>query len=121
MMAKHNGFNGVTEDDWTLEERELLRLLRRERVPPPDLKARTIDAVRRYNAIASQANGSPRRVMALVAAAAGIFIGGALVGFAAARHSTPPNSSSPVTTHQAVAGADHEALTMNRVRYVLWY
>ena len=45
VMATHDEF---TEDDWTPEESALLAALPNERVPSNELKARTIEAVRRH-------------------------------------------------------------------------
>lgn len=119
-MSTHDEFDNA-QDDWTPEERRLLAALPRERIPPHDLKARTVHAVRRFNAATAHSSRSPRQMMALAAAATVIFIAGTLVGYLAASRSTRPPSESPVVKREAVANAEHEPLNISQLRYVVWY
>lgn len=133
-MATHNEF---TEDDWTPEERALFASLPSERIPPSELKTRTIDAVLRHAAPARRPIASRRRAFLLAAASSLIFIAGAFVGYAAARRSLHPvNESRMATTRQEVARAGSESSSANPTgtglntstttnsqptRHVVWY
>ena len=108
-------------DEWTPEERLLLAALPRERIPPNDLKARTAQAVRRFNATEMRSIRSPRRTIAIAGAAAAIFIAGTLVGYVAARRSTQTTNAPSIAKREAVAKAQQETPNINQLRYVVWY
>ena len=116
-MGTHDEF---TEDDWTPEERALLASLPRERIPPSQLKARTIDTIRRGGAF-ERPHLASRRTVALIAAACLIFIAGTLVGYAAARRATRPSNEARTGTRQAVAKTESETTINQPMRNVIWY
>jgi hypothetical protein len=116
-MTTHDEF---TEDDWTPEERALLASLPQGRIPPSELKARTIDALRRRALLDRRPAARPAHVLALIAAACAIFIAGTLVGYAAAQRSVKPIVGTRTATPRDVAEA---AATSNNppTRHVVWY
>lgn len=111
----------TARDEWTAEERQLLAALPRERTPPADLKARTLQAVHRSRSAAAHSRTSPRYVMALAAAAAVIFSAGTLAGYVAAIHSTHSADASQAAKPAAAATADNESADIHLVSYVIWY
>jgi len=116
-MTAHDDF---TEDDWTPEERALFASLPPERIPPSQLKARTIDALRRRELLDRQPVARPIHVLALVAAASVIFIAGALVGYAAAQRSVRPIDNTRTATRHDVAEAPANG-SNPPTRHVVWY
>jgi hypothetical protein len=117
-MRSHDEF---TEDEWTPEERAQLVSLPTERIPPSELKGKTMDAVRRNGFVGRQRIVTPRRVLALVAAASLIFIAGALVGYAAARRTARPADDGRVANREAVANAENSKTNSQQTRHVVWY
>lgn len=117
-MTAHDDCN---EDEWTPDENALLASLPRERVPSPELKVRTLDAVR-HNVGATIGRGSSRKTFILAAAACLIFIAGALVGFAAARRVARPSNEPPVAaSNRSVARSDAPILILQPEGHVVWY
>ena len=110
-----------TDDDWTSDERQLLAALSRERIPPPELKARTLQAMRQQYGANARSRRSARRTIVLAAAAAVVFTAGTLVGYLAGRHSALPANNTQVVKSAAVARAQTASPTLLQVKYVIWY
>lgn len=131
-MRPHEEF---LEDDWTPEERERLASLPAERIPPSELKTRTVAALRRGGLVDGSASGmlemtdrATRRsratlamAAALVAAASLIFIAGALVGYVAARRAARTTDESRTASREAVANAREAGSTLQPRSHVVWY
>lgn len=112
------------KSDWTPEERSLLAALARERIPPYDLKTRTVQAVRQLSVGTRPPRRSPQRVLAFTAAAGVIFVAGTLVGYlvaSRATHAASAPNESLVAKHEAVANTRDETPNINQMRYVVWY
>lgn len=117
-----NPHDDITGDDWTPDERELFASLPRERIPSRRLKKRTLEAVRQLPSAAPRLAPRPGYLWLLGAVAAvSIFVAGTLVGYAAARRTTPSSGASRVESHDAVASAKRDTTTTNQMRYVVWY
>ena len=117
-MSRQDEF--LEGDEWSADETEQLRSLARERIPSHQLKARTIAALHNHGFLAVPVSASPRRTIALVAAASVIFIAGALVGYLAARRAPASDVPPRVANREQVAQA--ESVNNNRpVRHVVWY
>jgi hypothetical protein len=108
------------EEIWTPDEQARLASLPLERVAPDELKARTMDALRARGLLGLRSGKRPGRILAVLAAASLIFAAGALVGYAAARRSTPPATETRATTSQDVARASGPT-TVSPKRHVIWY
>ena len=119
-MSNHDEFEN-TQDDWTPDERRLFAALPLERIPPHELKARTVQAVRGLNPVAAHSRRSPFRTIAIAGAAAVIFVAGTLVGYLAATRPAQPPRDSHAPKREAVAGAERESPSIQQVRYVVWY
>ena len=117
-MSKQDQF--FEGDEWSADESAQLRSLARERIPSHELKGKTVAALHSHGFLAAQASGSPRRMIALLAAASVIFIAGALVGYFAARRSPAPEVQPRMANREQVAQA--ESVNNNQpVRHVVWY
>jgi hypothetical protein len=117
-MKEHNEFFESTE--WSAEEHAQIGSLARERIPSHALKGRTIATLHHHGFLAAPANASPRRMIALLAAASVIFIAGALVGYLAARRATAPDVEPRMANRDQVAQT--ESVNNNQpVRHVIWY
>ena len=117
-MSKQNeSFEG---DEWSADENAQLRSLARERIPSHELKGKTISALHSHGFLAAPASGSPRRMIALLAAASVIFIAGALVGYLAARSAPAPAVEPRMANREQVAQAESVNNT-KPVRHVVWY
>ena len=109
-MSNHDElFDG---DDWTPDENAQLSALSAEKRPPEELKRRTMEAMRRRGLLGPHRVATPRRVVALLAAASVIFIAGALVGYVAARRAAPRDNQARVSSKQElkerlIAAMDH--------------
>ena len=118
-MSTHDEF--PHDDGWTLDEQTLLASLPAERIPPSELKARIAESMRQRGLLRGESRSSPRRLIALLAAAGLIFIAGAAVGYVAANRSHNENNDPRVATRQAVAQADTAATKVQQVRHIVWY
>jgi hypothetical protein len=117
-MSTHDEF--LEREDWSAEERAQLAALRRERIPTHELKSKTIVGLHGHGFLAAPARPSPRRTIALLAAASVIFIAGALVGYLAARRAPAPDVQPRVANREQVAKAE-SANNNQPVRHVVWY
>jgi hypothetical protein len=109
----------LEESHWSRDETILMSTLARERIPSHELKGRTIAALHQNGFLASP-SGSPRRTIALLAAASVIFIAGALVGYFAARRAPAAEVPSRMANREQVAQAE-SATNTQPVRHVVWY
>ncbi len=107
-------------DEWSAEENAQIRSLPQERVPPHALKGKTIAALHHHGFLAAPVSASPRRTIALLAAASVIFIAGALVGYLAARRAPVPDVEPRMANREQVAKAESVSNTQP-VRHVVWY
>lgn len=117
-MATNNSFPDA--DDWTPEESALFRGLVSERIPPSELKARTIESVRERGLIGERLPASRRRLMVMLAAACVTFAAGAAVGYAAASRVAKP-AENPRVAKQAFAQADTTLANAQPLRHIIWY
>lgn len=118
-MNKQDEF--LEGDEWSAEERAQLESLANERIPSHALKGRTIAALHNHGFLAAApASASPRRTIALLAAASLIFIAGALVGYLAARSAPAPAVEPRMANREQVAQAESVNNT-KPVRHVVWY
>jgi hypothetical protein len=116
-MNKNDDF---LDGEWSAEEDAQLKSLARERIPSHQLKGRTIAALHHHGFLAVPVSASPRRTIALLAAASVIFIAGALVGYFAARRDPAPDVQPRVANREQVAQAE-SAKNTQPVRHVVWY
>jgi hypothetical protein len=117
-MSTHDEF--LEGEDWSVEERAQLAALSRERIPHYEVKSKTVVALHSHGFLAVPVKTSPRRTIALVAAASVIFIAGALVGYFAARRAPAPDTQPRVANREQVARAE-SANNTQPVRHVVWY
>jgi hypothetical protein len=111
------------ENDWTAEERARFATLSAHRIPPAELKQRTVRALRERGYLARRGPSTGLVVGGLVAAAA-VFAAGALVGYSAAERRSPaiaaPAALVSFSTNRAVT-LDSSAKTVPITRHVVWY
>lgn len=117
-MSKQDEF--LEGDEWSADENAQLGSLARERIPSHELKGKTIAALHGHGFLAAPVSASPRRTMALLAAASVIFIAGALVGYLAARRAPAPAVEPRMANREQVAQAESVNNT-KPVRHVVWY
>jgi anti-sigma factor RsiW len=115
-----NDDRSFDENEWTPEERAHIAALSAHRVPPAELKQRTLHALRAQGYI------DRRRVPAWIVvggliAATLVFGAGALVGYAAASRRSAPSVPTPVAATQSVAQLDSAAKATPATRHVVWY
>lgn len=107
-------------DDWTAEDQARLASLPRERIPPHDLKRRTIEAARAAGHLRSK-RGRPGLTIALLAAASLIFAAGTLLGYALAQRSAQPPKTTASTRTDGLAAAQGFRINTDPGRHVVWY
>jgi hypothetical protein len=107
-------------DEWSAEDKTLLASMARERVASHALKGRTMAALHDHGFLTTASSASPRRTIALLAAASVIFIAGALVGYFAARRAPVPDTLPRVANRDQLAKAE-SANNIQPVRHVVWY
>lgn len=118
MKSEHESFD---QNEWTPEERAQLDALTRELAPRPEVKTRTIGALRRDGQLRPARDVSPRLVAALLLAASLVFTAGALVGYAAAqRRVSTPETAAKASQHD-FARVDSDTTASSPVRHVVWY
>ena len=106
------------ESDWTREERARLTALGTHRVPPAELKQRTLRALREQGYVGRRRLSAWIVVGGLIAATI-VFGAGAFVGYAAASRHSAPSSPATVTATRAVAQID--SINKAPTRHVVWY
>jgi hypothetical protein len=107
-------------EQWTPEDSARLASLPRERIPPHELKRRTMEAARSAGYLRS----TPRRAgltLALIAAASLIFVAGALLGYALARRATPESRTTASTRTDGLASTQGFNIQVDSGRHVVWY
>lgn len=117
----HNEDRPFDENEWTAEERGQFARLSTHRVPPAELKRRTLRALRERGHFGRHGPSTGLVVGGLVAAAA-VFAAGAAVGFAAANHQSTTVRTVPVSfaANRATAAIDSTSNTP-ATRHVVWY
>jgi len=115
-----NDDRSFDESEWTPEERARLADLSTHRVPPGELKERTMRALRDQGHIGRRRIPAWIIVGGLIAATL-VFGAGALVGYAAATRRSVPSVASPVAATRAVAQIDSTANATPAARHVVWY
>ena len=110
----------LDDEEWSAEEQAQLASLARDRIPSHELKGRTLVALHAHGYLAAPNAKSPRRMIALLAAASVIFIAGAVVGYLAARREPPRDAESRMANREQVAQSE-SATTTQPVRHVVWY
>jgi len=116
MKSEHESFD---QNEWTAEERAQLDALTRELAPRPELKTRTIRALRDDGHLRPARDISFRVVAGLLLAASLVFSAGALVGYAAAQRRLPTRETAGKAPQHDVARVDSD--TTSTVRHVIWY
>jgi hypothetical protein len=109
------------ENEWTAEERARFATLAAHRLPPPELKRRTLRALRERGYLGRHGPSTGLIVGGLVAAAA-VFAAGAAVGYAAANREPVTVRTVPASfaANRAAAHPD-SANTTPATRHVVWY
>ena len=107
-------------DGWTPDEAERLAALPLERIPPHDLKRRTIEAARSAGHLRSRPTYI-RRSVALLVAASAIFVAGTLLGYALARRATPQPKTTAATRSDGLAFTQSFKINSDSGRHVVWY
>jgi hypothetical protein len=115
MKSEHESFD---QNEWTAEERAQLDALTRELAPRPELKTRTIRALRGDGQLRPARDISLRVVAGLLLAASLVFSAGALVGYTAAQRRASTRETAEAPQHD-VARVDSD--TTSTVRHVVWY
>lgn len=113
-----NDDRSFDENEWTSEERARLASLSTHRVPPAELKQRTIRALRDQGLVGRRRISTLVVVGGLIAATI-VFGAGAFVGYAAASRRAAPGASPTVTATRAVAQID--SIDNAPARHVVWY
>jgi hypothetical protein len=113
-----NDDRSFDENEWTPEEQAHVEALSTHRVPPAELKPRTVRALRDRGYIGPRVV-SPWIVVAGLVAATIIFVVGTMVGYAAASRRVTPSTPVTVATARAVAQIDSTEKTP--ARHVVWY
>lgn len=108
-------------DDWTAEERARLASLPRERIPPHDLKRRTIEAARAAGHLRERPTYVRRHTLALVVTASAIFVAGTFLGYALARREAPQTKTTASTRHDGLASTQGFTINTDSGRHVVWY
>lgn len=109
------------ENEWTAEERSQLDALTCELAPRPELKRRTILALRGVGYLSPARDISLRAVAGLLLAASLLFSAGALVGYAAAERRARTRANMPTAAERDVARVDSVTTSSSSVRHVVWY
>jgi hypothetical protein len=114
-----------SDDEWTAAELTRFKTLDPEREPRPELKSRTIDALRARSLlgapIAVRAAVSPRLLTAMAAAAAAVFVAGTAVGYAVGTRRGNPGTTAVAPVTHAVAQADSATLPPRGPRQIIWF
>jgi hypothetical protein len=110
------------ENEWSAEERARFASLSAHRVPPAELKQRTLRALRERGQLGRSRPSTGLVVGGLVAAAA-VFAAGAMVGYTAAGRRPAATPAAPVSfsANRAVAQVDSTANAAPATRHVVWY
>jgi len=116
MKSEHESFD---QNEWTAEEQSQLDALTRELAPQPELKTRTILALRGDGHLRPARDVPLGIIAALVLAASLVFSAGALVGYAAAQRRAAPRDTAAKASQHDVARIDSD--TTSTVRHVVWY
>jgi len=116
MKSEHESFD---QNEWTPQERAQLDALTRELAPRPELKTRTIRALRGEGQLQPARDISLRVVAGLLLAASLVFSAGALVGYTAAQRRAAPRDNPATPAQHDVARVDSD--TTSTVRHVVWY
>ena len=118
MRNDHRSFD---ENEWTAEERAALAALSTERLPPPDLEGRTVQALRTRGLLGSRTRLSPPIIIGLLLAASIVFVAGVVAGYAAANRRPSATPERAVATTRSVARLDSVDSSLQRTRHVVWY
>ena len=107
-------------DDWTADDAVRLASLPPKRIPPHDLKRRTIEAARAAGYLHSRRR-STAPTLGLIAAASLIFVAGALLGYALARRGAPQPKTTASTRTDGFASTQGFKINIDPGRHVVWY
>lgn len=118
MKSEHESFD---QNEWTAEERAQLDALTRGLAPRPELKTRTILALRSGGHLHPRREISLRAIAGLLLAASLLFSAGALVGYTAAQRRATIRPTAPTATQREVARVDSDTAQPSSVRHVVWY
>ena len=110
------------ENEWTADERARFEALSAHRTPPPELKRRTVRALRERGLLGQRTPSTGLVVGGLVAAAA-VFGAGAMVGYSAAERRPAAVAVIPISlaANRAAAPIDSTTKTAPATRHVVWY
>ena len=118
MRSDHESFD---ELEWTPEERARLDALPRELAPRPELKAKTMLALRNDGLLGAARRFSPRAIAAMLLAASLLFSAGALVGYAAGERRAEARVEVTPVAQRDLASIDSVKTSPASVRHVVWY
>jgi hypothetical protein len=113
-----NDDRSFDENEWTPEERARIAALSTHRVPPAELKQRTMRALRGEGYIGRRRVSTWVVIGGLIAATI-VFGAGAFVGYAAATRRSAPSAPATVGATRAVAQID--STDKAPARHVVWY
>jgi hypothetical protein len=110
------------ENEWNAEERARFAALSAHRIPPVELKQRTVRVLRERGQLGRRTPSTGLVVGGLVAAAA-VFAAGAMVGYSAAERPSVsvPTTSVSFATNRAAERPDSIRQTAQTTRHVVWY
>ena len=116
-----NIYDESNHDEGNAEYLARLGALSEERMPSREMKQRTLEAARAGGYVRSRPRATVTRSIALLAAAALIFIAGTFLGYALANRSSPPANTARASNHEAVAFAQGFTINSEPGRHVVWY
>ena len=110
------------ENEWTAEECARFAALSAHRIPPAELKRRTVRVLRERGYFGRRTPSTGLVVGGLVAAAA-VFAAGAAVGYSAAERKPVPATTIPVSfaANRGAAPIDSIPQPAPATRHVIWY
>jgi hypothetical protein len=110
------------ENEWTADERARFEALSANCAPPPELKRRTVRALRERRLLGQRTPSTGLVVGGLVAAAA-VFAAGAMAGYSAAerRPASAPVVPVSLAANHATLAIDSTSKAAPATRHVVWY
>jgi hypothetical protein len=110
-----------TNDEGNGEFDASVRSLPAERAPSREMKRRTLEAARAAGYVRATQRPTVARSVALIAAAALVFLAGTLVGYALPRRAAPAAGTADSANHEAVALAPGFTINSEPKRHIVWY
>jgi hypothetical protein len=108
-------------DEWNGEVDARLKSLPADRAPSREMKRRTLEAARAAGHVRAKPRPTVARSVAVIAAAALVFLAGTLVGYALPRRAAPAAGTADSANHEAVALAPGFTINSEPKRHIVWY